>query len=258
MMNEEVNNVNAQPRVVTSEGYGYEDGEVMESIITDAEESNTASNFNDNLIFGGETPGGDSGLSSRIETTVLSSDSSSFGFVRNIDTGVAIAVPVIAFIITILVFALVVEKKKAPENGFLRWLREFLNFRSILISGIIKFVYLFSAITLTILSFVVMAQGGNDSMLEAILVGLMILVFGNILLRVMMESMMIMIGLWRNTSDIRAVIVRDDERPDGDGARGPKEEEALERSVESRGPREREMIKRSQAAENEVQVARKV
>lgn len=262
-MNMEANNVSEELKAVTSEGYGYEDDEVLESIITEAEESDAAESFNGNLVVGGERSGGASGSSSRIETTVSSPSSSSnpFGFMGDFDTGVAVVVPIVAFIITILMFVLVAERKKAPKNGFLRWLREFLNFRSILISGIIKFVYLFSAITLTILSFIVMTKGGNDSVLEAILAGLVILVFGNILLRVMMESIMIMIGLWKNTSDIRAVIVRDDERPDDEGARDPEEVEAPKKPaepVESRGSQERETMRRPQAAGGETQVAQRV
>ena len=169
-----------------------------------------------------------------------------FGFAGNVDMGVAIAVPVISLIITILVFILVVEKKKAPRNGFVRWLREYLNFRSILISGIIKFVYLFSAVALTISSFMVMTQGGSDSVLEAVLFGLAMLIFGNILLRIVMEMMMIMIGLWKNTSDMRAVIVRDDEKPEG---KEPREPEEPEKPVEPEKPMEPEKPQESSPVE---------
>ena len=174
----------------------YEEDDVMESMVTQTRGS---------TLSGRNTPTSSS-------TYTRTSTSNPFGFMNDMNAGVVIAVPIISLIITILVFVLVVEKKKAPRNGFVRWLREFLNFRSILISGIIKFVYLFLAVALTISSFVVMAQGGSDSVLEAILAGLAMLIFGNILLRIMMEMTMIMIGLWKNTSDMRAVIVRDDER----------------------------------------------
>ncbi|MGD7407564.1 hypothetical protein ACQCP7_26170, partial [Ralstonia pseudosolanacearum] len=69
-----------------------------------------------------------------------------------VSTGVVIIALIVALIITILVFVLIVEKKKAPRSRFVKWLREYLNFRSILISGIIKFVYLFLAVLLTIMS----------------------------------------------------------------------------------------------------------
>ena len=138
--------------------------------------------------------------------------SSSMGW--DLQPGLLLAVVVISLIIAILVFVLLVNKKKAPRGRFSRWLREYLNFRSILVSGIIKFVYLFLAILLTIMSVVVMCMGRDDSVLPMILSGLAMLVVGNILLRITLELTMALIMVWANTSDIRSVIVREDEKPD--------------------------------------------
>lgn len=138
--------------------------------------------------------------------------SSSMGW--DLQPGLLLAVVVISLIISILVFVLLVKKKKAPRGRFSRWLREYLNFRSILVSGIIKFVYLFLAVLLTIMSVVVMCMGRDDSVLPMILAGLAMLVVGNILLRITLELTMALIMVWANTSDIRSVIVREDEKPD--------------------------------------------
>ena len=95
----------------------------------------------------------------------------------------------------------------------MRWLREFLNFRSILIAGIIKFLYVFLAVVLTITSVIVMFQGRDDTALTMILIGLAMLIIGNILLRITMELTMAIISMWDNTSDIRGVLVKEDEKP---------------------------------------------
>jgi len=59
-----------------------------------------------------------------------------------------------------------------------------------------------------------MFSGEEDLVLPMIGAGLLTIIFGNIFLRLIMEMMMIMIGLWENTSDIRAVLVKDEEAPE--------------------------------------------
>ncbi|MBQ5812220.1 hypothetical protein IIW29_01430, partial [Candidatus Saccharibacteria bacterium] len=114
----------------------------------------------------------------------ITSDGGAGGGMQNIfgdiNTGVVIGVVAVALIITIVLFVTIVKKKKAPRGRFLKWLREFLNFRSILISGIIKFVYLFLATLLTIGSIVIMFQGQGSEMLETVIIGLIILIVGNV------------------------------------------------------------------------------
>lgn len=140
-----------------------------------------------------------------------------------VNPGVVIAVLLISLIVTIVVFVALVERKKAPRSSFLRWLREYLNFRSILIAGIIKFVYLFLATLLTLMGIVVMFMGKGDAVLAAVLAGFAMIIFGNIGLRLILEMTMITIGLWENTSDIRAVLVKDEEAPEEKAPKMPKE-----------------------------------
>ena len=56
-----------------------------------------------------------------------------------------------------------------------------------------------------------MCLGRDDTVLPMILSGLAVIILGNIVLRLMMEGMMIMIGMWENTSDMRAVMVKNEE-----------------------------------------------
>ena len=168
--------------------------------------------------------------------TVGSKSSSSFELPKNINTGAVIGIVAGAFIIALLVFIFLVQKKKAPRGRFMRWLREFLNFRSIMIAGIIKFAYLFAALVLTGFGFLIMFSGDKDSALTAVLVGLAVIIFGNIFLRITLEMTMIMIGLWENTSDMRAVLVKDEEKPKEKPEDKP--EEKIEKVLEEAPPKE--------------------
>ena len=113
-------------------------------------------------------------------------------------------------------------------------MREFLNFRSILIAGIIKFLYIFLAVLLTIMSIVVMCQGRDDMVLVMILVGLAIMIFGNLFLRIMLELTMAIIMMWENTSDMRAALVKEEERPEEEESKEsePKIEPVMEAGPE--------------------------
>lgn len=136
-----------------------------------------------------------------------------FDFFPKTNTGMVLGVTISSFVIACLVFVFLIQKKKAPRGRFMRWLREFLNFRSIMIAGIIKFLYVFLAVVLTITSIIVMFQGRDDTVLTMILIGLAMLIIGNILLRITMELTMAIISMWDNTSDIRGVLVREEEKP---------------------------------------------
>lgn len=125
-----------------------------------------------------------------------------------IQPGVLLAVGAVALIAAILLFILVIKRKKSFKGKFANWMKEYLNFRSVLIAGIIKFLYVFLAVFLTIMSFVIMFQGKGDDVLPMILTGLASLTLGNILLRAMVELTMAIIVVWENTSDIRLLLIK--------------------------------------------------
>ena len=133
------------------------------------------------------------------------------GSVGDVQPGILLAVGIIALITAILVFIFVIQKKKSFKGRFANWIKEYLNFRSILVAGIIKLLYVFLAVFLTIMSIIVMFQGKGDDVLPMVLTGLASLIFGNILLRVMLELTMALIVVWENTSDIRLLLVKRDE-----------------------------------------------
>ena len=145
-----------------------------------------------------------------------------------IQPGVLIAVGIIALITAILVFIFVIQRKKSFKGRFANWIKEFLNFRSILVAGIIKILYVFLAVFLTIMSIILMFQGKGDEVLPMILTGLASLIIGNILLRVMLELTMALIVVWENTSDIRLLLVKRDELLKGEDNKLPETKESID------------------------------
>jgi len=122
----------------------------------------------------------------------------------------ALIILIVSLAAAILTFFLFVKMKNKPEGSFLARLHEFLNFRSIIIDGLIKFFYIFSAVSLSITSIWMMFQGFS----YAPLYGLLVLVFGNLMVRVAYEFVMMLVGIWTNTTDIRRkVCERDEAKP---------------------------------------------
>ena len=117
----------------------------------------------------------------------------------------------LSVIITLAVFFGVAMRKNAPKSRFVRWWREFLNFRKIWIAGILKFVYIFLSTLLTIGSIAIMFYGGTEPWIF-VLLGLAGIIFGNLSLRIGFEMTMIMIGLWENTADIRGAVVKEEKK----------------------------------------------
>lgn len=144
----------------------------------------------------------------------------------NIQPTMLLVAAVIALIAAILLFALIVQRKKPFKGKFANWLREYLNFRSILIAGIMKFSYLFLSVFLTVMSIVVMCSGKEETVLPMILAGLALLIFGNILLRITAEMTMAIIVMWENTSDIRLIMVKKEEPAEIKEPKNPAEPEA--------------------------------
>ena len=174
----------------------------------------------------------------------------------NVNLGMVLGVTISSFVIACLVFVFLIQKKKAPRGRFMRWLREFLNFRSILIAGIIKFLYVFLAVVLTITSVIVMFQGRDDTVLTMILIGLVMLIVGNIVLRIILELVMAIISMWDNTSDIRGVLVKEEEKPIEKTPKEPepKKEPEMERPVEEQpsATTDNVVAKQPSVATNEV------
>ena len=105
---------------------------------------------------------------------------------------------IVAFILAIiggiLVYFLFLKPEKTIENKKLVWLREFLNFKKMLIEVILKVSYIILAIFITLFSFNFIGSNFFAFLLSLIL--------GNVVLRLVYEASLMMIMIWKNTTEI--------------------------------------------------------
>lgn len=101
---------------------------------------------------------------------------------------------ILAIIGGIAVYFLFLNKNQKLNNKFLIWLKDFLNFKNILIETLLKITYVILAIFITLTSF---NQIGTN------FIGfLLYLVLGNVILRIAYEGTLMLVMIWKNTSEI--------------------------------------------------------
>lgn len=117
--------------------------------------------------------------------------------VSNMNDGgtIAIVALVIAIIGAVLTFILFLNKENEKKyTGFTKTLYNFLQFNTLCIDSILKFTYLFLAIFITVLSFGAIAN--------SFLGFLLLLILGNLTLRICYELTMVVILIHRNVREI--------------------------------------------------------
>lgn len=103
---------------------------------------------------------------------------------------------VVAIIGGVLVYTLFVKDKKKVDNKYLSWLRDFLDYKKMIIEDLLKVLYIISAIYITLSSF---AYIGSD-----FLSFILTLVFGNLICRLAFEGCLVIIMIWKNTNQINS------------------------------------------------------
>lgn len=107
----------------------------------------------------------------------------------------------VSLVCSILVWVLVMPEKRRPTlNAFFTFVSDVFNFRSLLIEKILKFTYLFFtlfAILFGFLAFVVSLDDGR-----AALIGLLVMILGPIVLRLIYELSMMAVLLVKNVIEI--------------------------------------------------------
>ena len=101
---------------------------------------------------------------------------------------------ILAIIGGIIAYILFVKPSKKIDNKFLNWLKDFLDFKNMLIEVILKVSYIVLAIFITLFSFNFI--GSN------FLGFILMLTLGNIVLRLIYEASLIMLMIWKNTTEI--------------------------------------------------------
>ena len=93
-----------------------------------------------------------------------------------------------------VIYFLFVRKDVNSKSKFVLWLQEFLRFNKMLIEPIIKITYIFGALFLTL---------GSFALIGTSFVGFLgMLIGGNLLLRVAYEASIMLVMLWKNTTEI--------------------------------------------------------
>ncbi|MBQ6841153.1 MAG: hypothetical protein IJO63_03470 [Bacilli bacterium] len=101
---------------------------------------------------------------------------------------------VLAIIGGIVVYFLFLKPNKKVENKFLSWIKDFLNFKKMLIEDILKVTYVILTIFITLFSF--------NFIGSSFLAFLLMITLGNVVVRVAYEASLMLIMIWRNTNDI--------------------------------------------------------
>ncbi len=103
----------------------------------------------------------------------------------------------LAIIGGILTYFLFVKSKTEPKSKFLKWLKDFLNFKVMLIEPILKVIYYICTIGVILMSFGFLGYGATG-----VLTFFITLVLGPVLVRLGYEFTMMFIMIWHNTKDI--------------------------------------------------------
>lgn len=116
-----------------------------------------------------------------------------FSFSGSVDSTWMIVSAVLAIVGGIVAYALFVMKKN-EFTGFLKWLHDFLNFKTFLIEKVLKVLYMVVAIFITLSSF--------SFIKVSIASFFMYLVLGNIIARILYEFILMFLTIVSNTTEI--------------------------------------------------------
>lgn len=101
---------------------------------------------------------------------------------------------IFAVVLGVIAYYGFVKREGKPKSAFFCKLKEFLNFNTMIIEGLLKATYIIFALFVTFFSFQIIPINFFEF--------LFVLVFGNILVRVAYETSMVVLLIWRNTSEI--------------------------------------------------------
>ena len=93
-----------------------------------------------------------------------------------------------------LYFTVFANKNEGKYKGFMAWLYDFVKFKKLYITTILKITYMIFAIFLTLYSFVLIST--------SFVAFLLTLLFGNLILRVTYEFSLVLLSIHENVSEI--------------------------------------------------------
>ena len=125
--------------------------------------------------------------------TTSTASSSSLGAVEGAGIWGIVSI-ILAIIGGILVYFLFVNAKQEPKNKFLKWLKDFLAFKTMWIEMLMKVFYYISTIFCVLFSFALIST--------SFVAFLVMLIVVPIFIRLGYEAAVMFIMIWRNTRDI--------------------------------------------------------
>ena len=93
---------------------------------------------------------------------------------------------------------LIINNSKTEKNKYLQEIKEFFGFKKMLIEDLLKIIYLILAIFITLYSF--------ELIKESFIAFIFTLLIGNLVLRIIFESILVKIMIWKNTNEINKKI----------------------------------------------------
>lgn len=106
----------------------------------------------------------------------------------------AIVATIIAIIGGILIYFLFVKSKQEPKGKFMKWLKDFLSFKTMWLEPILKVMYYVMTIDVILSSFSLIPTN--------VLAFFIALICGPIVVRLVYELIMMFVMLWRNSQEI--------------------------------------------------------
>ncbi len=101
---------------------------------------------------------------------------------------------VVAIIGGMVLYFVYIKPDVKCENKYLKWFKNFFNFKNMLIEDLLKVLYIVLAIYITFTSFALIPTNFVSFLFT--------LVIGNIALRLVFESMLVLIMIWKNTDEL--------------------------------------------------------
>lgn len=127
----------------------------------------------------------------------------SYSYYHGPNPVVTVILFLIALVGGICAYLMFVKSDEEPKDPRLLKLKEFLSFKKMIIEGLLKASYIIFALFITLYSFQIMVG-------TSFITGLMLLILLNIMLRIGYEASLIVLLIWRNTSDISKKLGKSD------------------------------------------------
>lgn len=156
----------------------------------------------------------------------------SYSYYHGPNPVVTVILFLIALVGGICAYLMFVKSDEEPKDPRLLKLKEFLSFKKMIIEGLLKATYIIFALFITLYSFQIMVG-------TSFITGLMLLILLNIMLRIGYEASLIVLLIWRNTSDINKKLGKSDlveeinEKDETTGSNPGLESTGLESEVEA-------------------------